>query len=83
VLVTYSVIYEKVGDSSFPPGYYYAHIPVLDLTAHGLGIEGARNAAIDLAKLWVEEKKANGESIPQERERLYSTIEIEDAILSP
>lgn len=80
--MTYSVIYEKVSDQSFPAGYYYAHIPALDLTTHGLGIEGARTAAIDLVKLWVEEKRANGESIPRERESLYSTIEIEDAIFS-
>lgn len=78
----YSVIYEKVTDQAFPAGYYYAHIPALDLTTHGLGIEGARTAAIDLIRLWVDERKANGESIPQEGESLYSTIEIEDAILS-
>jgi len=80
--MTYSVIYEKVSDPSFPGGYYYAHIPVLDLTTHGLGIEGARNAAIDLVKLWVEEKRANGEPIPQEKDTVYSTIEIEDALHS-
>ncbi|TAK61383.1 MAG: hypothetical protein EPO24_05805 [Bacteroidetes bacterium] len=55
----YSVIFEKVNDPSFPKGYYYAHIPELDLTTHGLGIEGAREAVIDLVKLWVEEKQAN------------------------
>lgn len=55
--MTYSVIYEKINDASFPPGYYYAHIPALDLTTHGLGIDGAREAAKDLVKLWIEEKK--------------------------
>jgi predicted RNase H-like HicB family nuclease len=78
--MTYSVIYEKITDSAFPGGYYYAHIPALDLTTHGLGIDGAREAAKDLLRLWIEEKKANGESIPAESDTLYSTIEIEDAV---
>jgi len=81
--MTYSVIYEKVTDESFPPGYYYAHIPALDLTTHGLGIEGAREAAKDLIKIWIEEKKANGDPIPVESDLLYSRVEIEDATLSP
>ena len=42
----------------------YAHIPALSLTTHGLGIEGAREAARDLLQLWIGEKKANGEPIP-------------------
>ena len=79
--MTYSVIYEKIDDKSFPPGYYYAHVPALDITTHGLGIEGARDAARDLAKLWIEEKRANGDVVPVESDILYSRIEIEDAIL--
>jgi predicted RNase H-like HicB family nuclease len=51
----YSVIYEKIVDPQFPEGYYYAHIPSLDITTHGIGIEGAREAAIDLVTLWLEE----------------------------
>jgi len=62
--MTYTIIYEKISDSSFPEGYYYAHIPAFDLTTHGLGIEGAKSAAEDLLKIWIEEKKANGEKIP-------------------
>ncbi len=81
--MTYSVIYEKVTEQEFPSGYYYAHIPALDLTTHGLGIEGAREAAMDLARLWIEERKANGEPVPKESDVLYSRIEIEDALLSP
>ena len=54
--MTYTVVYEQISDPSFPAGYYYAHIPSLDLTTHGLGIDGAKNAAIDLVKLWIEEK---------------------------
>lgn len=79
--MTYSVIFEKITDSSFPSGYYYAHVPALDLTTHGLGIEGTREAAKDLVKLWIEEKRANGESVPVESEILYSRLEIEDAVL--
>ena len=64
--MTYTIIYEKISDGSMPPGYYYAHIPALDITTHGLGIDGAKEAAKDLMKLWFEEKKANGESFPIE-----------------
>jgi len=78
--MTFTVVYEKISDSSFPTGYYYAHIPSLDLTTHGLGIDGAKDAAIDLVKLWIEEKKANGEKIKPELESFYSKIELEDAL---
>lgn len=64
VTMTYSIIFEKITDGSLPPGHYYAHIPALDLTTHGLGIDGAKKAAIDLIELWIIEKKANGEEIP-------------------
>ncbi len=73
--MTYTIIYEKISELSFPPGYYYAHIPTLDLTTHGLGIDGAKEAALDLLKLWVIEKKANNEPIPVEAESFYSKIE--------
>ena len=59
--MSFTIIYEKITDGSLPDGYYYAHIPTLDLTTHGLGIEGAKEAARDLIKLWIDEKKANGE----------------------
>jgi hypothetical protein len=32
-------------------------IPSLGLTTHGLGLEGARQAAFDLARVWLAEKK--------------------------
>lgn len=80
--MTYTIIYEKISDGSLPDNYYYAHIPALDLTTHGLGIEGAKESAIDLIKLWIEEKKANGEKIPKEIETLISKIELEDALFS-
>ncbi|MFA5805080.1 MAG: type II toxin-antitoxin system HicB family antitoxin [Melioribacteraceae bacterium] len=78
--MTYTIVYEKIKESNFPPGYFYAHIPSLDLTTHGLGIEGAERAAKDLLKLWLEEKKSNGEVVSEEAETFYSRINIEDAI---
>ena len=78
----YSIIYERISDDSLPPEYFYAHIPALDLTTHGLGIDGAKEAAHDLIQLWIEEKKSNNEKIPVETESYYSKIEIDDAILS-
>ncbi len=57
----YSIVYEQIDDASLPPGYYYAHIPALDLTTHGKGIEGAKAAALDLLQLWIEEKRTHGE----------------------
>ncbi|MBS4029306.1 MAG: type II toxin-antitoxin system HicB family antitoxin [Ignavibacteriales bacterium] len=78
--MTYSILFEKINDQSFPKGYFYAHIPSLDLTTHGLGIEGAEEAAKDLIHLWIEEKKANGEEVKHEAESFFSKIEIEDAV---
>ncbi len=78
----YSILIEKIDDGSLPDGYYYAHIPALDLTTHGLGIENARKAAEDLAKLWIEEKLANSEPIPRETESYFSKIEVNNAIFS-
>jgi len=78
--MTYTVIYEKITDGSLPDGYYYAHLPTLDLTTHGLGIDGAKEAAKDLLKAWIEEKLSNGEKVPTEDETLISQIEIKDAV---
>ena len=80
--MTYSVIYEKITDGSMPHDFFYAHIPSLDLTTHGRGIEGARIAAADLITLWVEEKIANNEKVPVEQESYFSKIEIDDAVFS-
>jgi len=62
----YSILIEAVTDPGYPPGYYYAHIPSLDLTTQGLGVDGAKAAARDLLGLWIEEKKAHGETIARE-----------------
>jgi predicted RNase H-like HicB family nuclease len=53
----------------------------LGLTTHGLGIDGARQAALDLVQLWVAEKRANGESVPQPAESFYSVLEVSDDAL--
>lgn len=79
--MTYSVMFEQITDASFPSGYYYAHIPALDLTTHGLGIEGAREAARNLVTAWLEEKRENNEKVPREGDTLFSKMEIEDAVL--
>jgi predicted RNase H-like HicB family nuclease len=79
--MNFGVLFEKVTDQDFAPGYYYAHVPSLGLTTHGSGIEGARQAAADLLRLWIAEKRANGETIPQVGEMLFSTIELPDDAL--
>jgi len=78
----YSIVFEKIDDGSLPKDYFYAHIPALDITTHGLGIEGAKAAAIDLMKLWIAEKIANNEKLPLEIESYFSKVEIPDALLS-
>lgn len=78
----YSILYERIEDSSFPAGYFYAFVPVLDLVTHGEGIEGAKAAAIDLIRLWIEERQANNEAVPRENEAFFSKVAIEDALLS-
>jgi predicted RNase H-like HicB family nuclease len=75
------VLFEKVQDKDFPPGYFYAHVPSLGLTTHGLGIEGARAAALDLLKLWVAEKNASGDRVSPSSEILFLTIELPDDAL--
>lgn len=79
--MVYGILLEKILDKNFPEDYYYVHIPSLGLTTHGLGIEGAIEAAKDLIQLWISEKKANGEPINLSSELFYSTLEItENAI---
>jgi hypothetical protein len=73
--MNFGVLYERMTDAGFPTGYYYAHIPSLGLTTHGLGIEGARREAFDLAQLWLSEKKANGDRVMASPDILFSTIE--------
>ena len=79
--MNFGVLFEKVTDKEFPDGYYYAHVPSLGLTTHGLGVEGARQAAADLLRLWIAEKHANGEKVTASSESLFSTLELPDDAL--
>lgn len=76
----YSVLLEPVNEPEFQ-GYYYAHIPTLDLTTHGQGIEGALVAAQVLIEAWIAEKRAHGEAVPVEAKSLIAHVEIPDALL--
>ncbi len=76
----YSVVLDPIHEPGFE-GYYYAHIPTLDLTTHGQGIEGALTAAQELVDAWVSEKRARGESVPVETRSLIAQIEVADAVL--
>lgn len=78
----YSVLMQPVNEPEFE-GYYYAHIPSLDLTTHGLGIEGALRAAQDLVEAWLTEKYAHGEPVPTESNPVIAQIEVADALLRP
>ena len=78
----YSVHLEPVNEPEFQ-GYYYAHIPTLDLTTHGQGIEGAIAAAQELIEAWIAEKRAHGEAIPVETKSLIAQVEVPDALLRP
>ena len=76
----YSVVFEKIAEPVFE-GEYYAHIPALDLTTQGEGIEGARAAAYDLILGWIQAKRAHGEAVPMGDEGIFSTIEIPENAL--
>jgi predicted RNase H-like HicB family nuclease len=81
--MNYGILFERIADKEFPPGHYYAHIPSLGLTTHGLGLEGAREAARDLAQQWIAEKRANHEAVPAPGDLFFSTLELsEDALQS-
>jgi predicted RNase H-like HicB family nuclease len=80
--VRYSVLLEPVAESELG-GFYYAHIPALDLTTHGAGVEGALAAAQELVTAWVAEKKAHGEPVPVEARSFVAHVEIPDAVLGP
>lgn len=71
-----SVMLERIPDEEEMPGYFYAHVPSLGLTTHGLGMEGALEAARDLVTLWKEEKRANGEPVPAGSEAILATLEV-------
>jgi len=79
----YTVVLEPTREAE-QPGWYYAHVPTLNLTTHGLGIEGALAAAKDLVGGWIAELKERGESVPRETDSLIGQIEVdEDAVHAP
>ena len=80
VIMRYSVLLEPINEPEFQ-GYYYAHVPTLDLTTHGHGIEGAIAAAQELIEAWIGEKRARGEGVPIEAKSLVAQVEIPDAVL--
>lgn len=71
----YTVVLEPTNEPDHP-NRYYAHIPTLDLTTHGDGIDGAIAAARDLIELWLEELKTSGKVIPNEQPSLVTHIEV-------
>ena len=56
----FSVVFEVVRQTGVPRRGGYAHIPNLDLRRHGRGLAGNREAAGDLAELWLASQRANG-----------------------
>ncbi len=73
----YTVLLEPTNEPE-NPGWYYAHIPTLDLTTHGLGPQGALDAARDLVVGWIAELRLAGKEIPIETQSFVSQIEIPD-----
>jgi len=82
IVMRYSVFLEPINEPDFQ-GYYYAHIPTLDLTTHGQGIEGAIAAAQELIEAWVQEKRSHGEKVPVEAKSLIAHVDIPDAVFRP
>ena len=78
----YSVLLEPINEPEFQD-YYYAHVPTLDLTTHGRGVEGALAAAQELIEAWIGEKRARGEAVPVESKSFVAQVEIPDAVLRP
>lgn len=77
----YSLLIEPVRKEGYPAGYCFAHVPALDLTTHGKGIEGAKAAAENLIRLSLEEKRACGQFIPVEKDSFFAHVEIDDALV--
>ncbi len=74
-MMRYTVVIEPTREGEHP-GWYYAHVPALDLTTHGEGIEGAVRAARELVAAWVAELRADGKPIPEEDQAFISHIEV-------
>ena len=72
----YAVMLEPLPADEKMPGFFYAHVPSLGLTTHGLGVEGALEAARDLVVLWNDEKRACGQSVAAPSEAILATLEV-------
>lgn len=70
--MNYLVIFEKITEPNFDESYYYAYIPTLDLTTHGFGIEGAKEAALDLLKVWLIDNPQDNKP----KEYIFSSLEV-------
>lgn len=79
--MTYGILFERMERGLAAGAGYYAHIPSLGLTTHGKDIPEARDAARDLLKLWIAEKRAAGETLAEPGEFLLSLIEVPDDAL--
>ncbi|MCC6682920.1 MAG: type II toxin-antitoxin system HicB family antitoxin [Phycisphaeraceae bacterium] len=71
----YTVLIEPTNEPEHP-GWYYAHVPALDLTTHGEGVEGALAAARDLIGGWVAELRAAGKPVPIEDAAFVTQVEV-------
>ena len=71
----YTVVIEPTHEAELP-GWYYAHIPALDLTTHGEGVEGALAAARDLISGWIAELRAAGKQVPIEDTSFVTHVEV-------
>jgi predicted RNase H-like HicB family nuclease len=71
----YTVVIEPTREPD-QPGWYYAHVPALDLTTHGLGVEGALAAAKDLVEGWISELRAKGQPVPTEELGFIGQIDV-------
>jgi hypothetical protein len=58
--MTFTVLLKPTAEPDHP-GWYYAHLPELDLTTHGCGREGAIEAANDLLNGWRAEVSGSSE----------------------
>jgi predicted RNase H-like HicB family nuclease len=75
----YSVILLPIREPGFE-GQYLARIPALDLTTHGKGVEGAVEAARDLARLWAAEQGQRGLELPLDNEVFLTQIEVDPVV---
>lgn len=74
-MLRYTVVLEPTREPEHP-GWYYAHVPALDLTTHGEGVEGALEAAQDLIAGWIAELREAGKPVPVEDGAFVTHVEV-------